>query len=143
MNKIDFFSLFLPALEAYGSKSKAGDTPQDLSMIKAARVVQSINDINHSLVLILLLVTVIFVALFGLLVFLIVRRLIRIGRAYGRLVSASWIDDPDVHLRKAEDPDLSLGMFTEQQWLFNQFLSQGHEDADAHDLLDISHDWWS
>ncbi len=93
--------------------------------------------------LILLLVTLIFVVLFGLAVYLIVRRLIRIGRAYRELVSNGWIDEPDAHWRKAEETDLYMQILTEQQWLFNQFLSQGHEDADTHDLLDVSHDWWS
>ena len=129
MKKIGFFILFLPALDAYGSRGNAVDIPQDLSVIKAARVAQGINDLNHSQVLILLLVTLIFVVLFGLAVYLIVRRLIRIGRAYRELVSSRWIDEPDAHWRKAEEPDLNLAMFTEQQWLFNQFLSQGHEDA--------------
>jgi hypothetical protein len=143
MKKIGFFILFLPALDAYWSGGNAVDTPQDLSVIKAARVAQVINDLNHSQVLILLLVTLIFVVLFGLAFFLIVRRLIRIGRAYRQLVSSVRTDEPDVHWRKAEEPDLSMQIFTEQQWLLNQLLSQSHEDGDAHDFVDFPHDWWS
>ena len=143
MKKIGFFSLFLLALVAYGSKGYTMNTSQDLSVIKAARVAQGINDLDHSEVLILLLVTLTFVVLFGLAVLLIVRRLIRIGRAYRELVSNRWIDEPDAHWRKGEETDLYMQMHTEQQWLFYQFLSQGQDDTDTHDLLDLPHDWWS
>ena len=144
MKKIGFFILFLPALDAYWSGGNAVvDTPLDLSIIKATRVTQGINDLNHGQVLILLLVTLIFVVLFGLAFFFIVRRLIRIGRAYRQLVSSVRTDEPDVHWRKAEEPDLSMQIFTEQQWLLNQLLSQSHEDGDAHDFVDFPHDWWS
>ena len=144
MKKIGFFILFLPALDAYWSGGNAVvDTPLDLSIIKAPRVAQGINDLNHSQVLILLLVTLIFVVLFGLAFFLIVRRLIRIGRAYRQLVSNGWIDEPEANWRKGEETDLYILALTEQQWLFNQFLSQSHDDADTHDLLDLPHDWWS
>jgi hypothetical protein len=143
MKKIGFFILFLPALDAYWSGGNAVvDTPQDLSIIKAARFAQGINDLDHSQVLILLLVALIFVLLFGLAVFLIVWRLIRIGRAYRELVTSRWSDEPNTHWRKAEEPDLCLHMFTEQQWLLNQLLSQGYDDTDAHDFVDLPHDWW-
>ena len=120
MKKSSFFSLFLPAL-----------------------VAQEIIDLNHSQVLILLLVTLILIVIFGLAVFLIVRRLIRIWGAYRELVSNGWIDEPEAHWRKGEETNLNLQTLTEQQWLFNQFLSQGYDDTDIHDLLDLPHDWWS
>ena len=120
MKNFGFFSVFLPAL-----------------------VAQGIIDLNHSQVLILLLVTLILIVIFGLTVFLIVRRLIRIGHAYRELVSNGWIDEPEAHWRKGEETDLYMQMHTEKQWLFNQFLSQGHDDTDTHDLLDVPHDWYS
>jgi hypothetical protein len=105
-------------------------------------VAQGIIDINNSQMLILL-VTFIFVVIFSLAVFLIVWKLIRIGRAYRKLVSNGWIDEPEANWRKGEETDLYMQALTEQQWLFNQFLSQSHDDADTHDLLDLPHDWWS
>jgi len=141
MNKIGFFSLFLPAVVAHGSIGNAVDNPQALSIIKAAQVAQGINDLYHSQVLIMLLVTLIFFVLFSLAVYLVVRRLIRIGRAYRRLVSSRWIDEPYAHSRKGEETDLYLQIPFEHQWLFNQFLSQGHDDANTHDLLDLPHEW--
>lgn len=106
-------------------------------------VAQRIIDINISQVLILLLVMLILIVIFGLAVFLIVWRLIRIGRAYRKLVSSGWIDEPGAHWRKGEKTGLYMHTFTEQQWLFNHFLSQGHDDFETHELLDVSHDWWS
>ncbi len=120
MKKISPFSLFLSLL-----------------------VVKEGTHLNHSQVLILMLVTIIFFVIFGLAVFLIVWRLIRIGRAYRRLMSNGWMDEPITHGRKGEETDLSMQTLIEQQWQFNQFLSQGHEDFETHDLLDGSHDWWS
>ena len=143
MKKIGFFILFLPALDAYWSGGNAVDTPQDLSVIKAARVAQGINDLDHSQVLMLLLVTLIFVVLFVMAFCLVVRRLIRIGRAYRELVTSRWIDEPNTHWRNAEEHDLSMQIFTEQQCLLNQLLSLDHENGDAHDFVDLPHDWWS
>jgi len=143
MKKIGFFILCLPALDTYWSGGNAVDTPQDLSVIKAAWVTQGINDLDHSQVLILLLVTLIFVVLFGMAVYLVIRRLIRIGREYRELVTSRWIDEPNTHWRKCEETNLYLQTLTEQQWLFNQFISQGHDDANTHDLLDLPHDWCS
>lgn len=120
MKKINLLNLILPALVAQGSV-----------------------DINQGQMLILLMITCISVVIFGLTFFLIVCRLIRIGRAYRKLVSNEWIDKPFTHWRKGEKTDLYMHTFTEQQWLFNQFLSQGHDDFETHDLLDVSHDWWS
>ena len=105
--------------------------------------VHSLSDVGHAEILILLLITLLFIALFFIGVCLIVPRLIRIGRSYLRFISGSWTDEPDVHWRKSDDPDFIPGMFTEQQGLLNQLLSQGHEDGDAHDFSDISHDMWS
>ncbi len=120
MKKISYFSLFLSLL-----------------------LVKKGAELNHSQVLILLLLTIIFILIFGLAVFLIVWRLIRIGRAYRKLVSTGWIDEPITHGRKGEKTDLYMHTFTEQQWQFNQFLSQGHEDFETHELLDVPHDWLS
>ncbi len=120
MKKIGSFSLFLPALAAQG----------DINIIQ-------------SQVVILLLVTIIFVVIFGSAVFLIIWRLIRIGRAYRKLVSNGWIDEPFTHWRKGEETDLNMQTLIEQLWQFNQFLSQGHDDLDTHDLIDAPHDWWS
>lgn len=143
MKKIGFFILFLTGVKAYGSRGYMVDIPQDSMVYKTAQVAQSINNLNHSQVLILLLVTSIYILLFGMAVYHIVRRLIRIGRAYREFISSKWIDETDAHLRKAKEPDFSLAMFTEQQWLLNQLLSQDHEDGDAHDFADLPHDWWS
>lgn len=120
MNNIGFFSLFLPVL-----------------------VVQETIDLNRIQVPTLLLITLIFVVIFSLAVFLIVWRLIRIGREYQKFVSNGWIDEPSAHWRKGEITDLYMHTFTEHHWLFNQFLSQGHDDFETHDLLDVPHDWWS
>ena len=105
--------------------------------------VHSVSIAGRAEILILLLITLLPIVLFFVGVCLIVPRLIRIGRSYLRFTSSSWTDEPEVHWRKADDPDFSLGMFTEQQWLINQLLSQGHEDSDAHDYADVSHDMWS
>jgi len=116
-------------------------------IIETARMVQiaahGISDVGRAQILILLLMTLVFIALFVLVVYLILRRLIRIGRAYRELVSNRWIDEPEAHWRKGEETNLFMQTLTEQQWLFNQFLSQGHDDADTHDWLDLPHDWWS
>ncbi len=113
------------------------------SLYLSLLVVKEGTDINDSQLLILLLVTMIFVVIFGLAVFLIVWRLIRIGRAYRKLVTNGLMDEPDTHWKKGEGTELNMNTFTEQQWLFNQFLSQGHEDFETHDLLDGSNDWLS
>ena len=113
------------------------------SLYLSLLLVKEGTDINHSQMLILLLITFISVVIVGLTFFLIVRRLIRIGRAFRKLVSNGWIDETFAHWRKGEEPDLYMQTLTEQQWLFNQFLSQGHDDFETHDLLDVSHDWWS
>jgi hypothetical protein len=143
MEKIDFFILFLPVMLADGSKSCSVDTPRDLLGFKAMQVDQSINDLSNSLVLILLLVTLIFILLFGIAVCHIIRRLIRIGRAYREFISSRWVEDPDIRRRKAEETDLSQEIFTEQQWLLSEWFSQYHEDGDALDYVDHPHDWWS
>jgi len=104
-------------------------------------VVKEGTDINHSQVLILLLVTIIFIVIFGLAVLLIVWRLIRIGRAYFAFISCRWTEDPDIHSRKVQETDLNLAMFTEQQWPLSELFSQGHEDGDGHDFVDLPHDW--
>jgi hypothetical protein len=143
MKKIGFFNLFIPVMVAYGSRGTVVDTQKDLRVIKATQVAQNINELDHSLILILLLLALIFAALFVLSVFFIVRRLIRIGRAYHKLITSGWIDESEAHLIKANESDLSFGMFTDQQWLLNQLFSQGHEDGDAHEFVDPPHDWWS
>jgi hypothetical protein len=143
MKKIIFFSLFIPVIVAYGSRGNLVDTPKDLRVIKSTQVAQNINELDHCLILILLLLALIFVALFVLSVFLIVRRLIRISRAYHKLITSGWIDESDVHLRKAGESNLNQGIFTEQLWLLSQLFSQGHENGDTHDFLDPPHDWWS
>jgi len=142
MKKIGFFILFLPVLLAFGSKDKSLVSPHEWGVINTAQVAQSINDFDHIQVLILLLVTFIFVLLFSIAMYQVVRQLIRIGRAYRAFISNRWIEDPDVPRRIAEESDLKLGVFTEQQWLLSQLLSQAHEDGDAHDFVDLPHDWW-
>jgi flagellar biogenesis protein FliO len=143
MKKIGGFILFLPVMVSYWSRGNVVDTPKDLRVFKVSLVAQSTNGLDHNQVLILLLVTLVFVLLFSMALYLIVRRLIRIARAYRRFVSNQWVDDLDVHSRKVEESDLNLGVFTEQQWLLNQLLTQGHEDADAHNFVDLPNDLWS
>jgi hypothetical protein len=143
MEKIGFFILFLPGLLALGSKGNSVDPPQDLKIFKTLQIAQNVQNLDHSQVLVLLLVTLIFVVLFGMAMYLVVRRLIRIGRAYRELVTSGWIDEPDTHWREAEEPDLNMQIFTEQQWMLNQLLSLDHEDGDAHDFVDLPHEWWS
>ncbi len=125
----------------YGSKCVAFGTPPDLTVFNAAGVSHSTNNLDHNQVLILLLVTVIVVLLFSMSLYHVVRRLIRIGRAYRLFISSRWSEDPDIHARKAEETDFDLAMFMEQQWLLSELFSQGHEDAEDHDLVDLPHDW--
>ena len=141
MKKIGFFILFLPVMVDYESKGNAFDTSQALKVFMATKVDLGINNLDHSQVLILLLVGLIFVLLFGLAVFLIVWRLIRIGHAYRELVNSNWNDEPHNRWRKVGESDLSLGMFTEQQWLLDQLFWQNHEDGGAHDFVDLPHNW--
>jgi hypothetical protein len=141
MKKIGLYILFLPVIVGYGSKVNSVDTSQDLLGFKVMQIDQSINDLSNSLVLILLLVTLIFVLLFGIAVCYVLQKLIRIGYAYREFISNRWIDEPDVHARKVEETDLNLAMFTEQQWELSELLSQGHEDGDSHDFVDLPHDW--
>ena len=143
MKKLGFFIQFLPVMVAYGSRGNVVAAPQDMRVFEAVQATQNTKDLDHNQILILLLVTLLFVLLFGMALYLIVRRLIRIGRAYRRLFSNVHIDYPDVHSRKAEKADLDLAMFTEQQWLLSQLLSQGYEDRDDHDFVDLPHDLWS
>jgi hypothetical protein len=143
MKKIAFFIPLLLVMVLYESKGNAEDIPQDLRVFKAAQVAQKMNNLDHSLVLILLLVTLVFVLIFSIVLYQFIRRLIRLGRAYRKYISSTWNDDPDMQSRKAEEPDFSLGMFTEQQWLMNQLLSLGHEDGATNDSVDLPHDWWS
>jgi HAMP domain-containing protein len=147
MNNIGFFSRFLPALVAYRSRGNTVDIAHAPRILETARTVQiashGISDVGRSQVLILLLMTLIFIALFVLVVYLIVRRLIRIERAYRELVSNGWIDEPEAHWRKCKETNLFMQTLTEQQWLFNLFISHGHDDTNTHDLLDLPHDWCS
>jgi hypothetical protein len=141
MKKISLYILFLPVLVGYGSNVNSGDTSQDLRIFKTAQVAQVINDIDNGLVLILLLVTLFFILLFGIAVCHVLQKLIRIRHAYREFISNRWIDEPNTHSRKTEDPDLNLGLFTEQQWLLSELLSQGPVDGDCHDFVDLPHDW--
>ena len=155
MKKIGLFVLIMVILTACGPTENAVDIAQAQSVIEAARAAQDasraaqiaaqgVSDVGRGQTLILLLVTLIFVALFVLAVYLVVRRLIRIQRVYRNLTSGKWISGPNAHWRKSEEPDLYQQMLIEQQWLLTQLLSQGYEDAtDGHDLLDLPHDWWS
>jgi len=143
MKKIGLYILFLPVIVSYGSKVNSGDTSQDLRIFKVAQVAPIINNLDNDLILILLLITLIFVLLFGIAVCRVIQKLIRIRHAYREFISNRWIDEPDTHSRKTEDPDLNLGLFTEQQWLLSELLSQGLEDGDGHDFVDLPHDWRS
>ncbi len=161
MKKIGLFVLLAVILTACGPTENMVDITQAQSVIEAARAAQDasraaqiaaegVSDVGRGQTLILLLVTLIFISLLILAVYLVVRRLIRLQRIYrqfasGRISSGRWISGPNAHWRKSEEPDLYQQMLLEQQWLLSQLLSQGHEDADSgsHDLLDLPHDWWS
>ena len=88
MKKIGFFCMFLPALVAYRSKGNTVDIAHAPRIIETARTVQiaahGISDVGRAQILILLLMTLVFIALFVLAVYLIVWRLIRIGRSIPR-----------------------------------------------------------
>ncbi|NJD60922.1 MAG: hypothetical protein C3F13_16540 [Anaerolineales bacterium] len=110
MKKIGFFILIIPVLVAYGSRGNAVGTAQAPRIFETTRTAQlanqGVSDISRAQTLILLLVTLAFAVLFVLAMYLIARRLIRIGRAYHEFVSSRWIDDPDAHSRKTEETDL-------------------------------------
>ena len=69
MKKIAFFIQFLPVMVAYGSRGNVVAVPQDLRVFKAAQVAQKMNNLDHSLVLILLLVTLVFVLIFSIVLY--------------------------------------------------------------------------
>jgi hypothetical protein len=132
LKKIGLFFLLVVILAACGSSENAVD------IVRA----QSVIDIDHGQILILLLVTLIFAALFVLAEYLFIRRLIRIQRVFRKLISYQWLNSPNGHWRKSEEPDLYQQMRIEQQWLLTPLFSQGPEGAETHDPLDLPHDGW-
>jgi hypothetical protein len=161
MKKMGLFVFLAAILTACGPSDNAVEIAQAQSVIEAARAAQDaayaaqvaaqgISDMGRGQTFILLLITLIVVVLVGLAVYLIVRRLIRVQHSYRQLTTGStgrWVSGPNAHWRKSGESDLYQQMLLEQHWLLTQLLSQGHEDADAdvdaHELLDMSHDWWS
>ncbi len=157
MKKIGWLVLLATILTACGPSQNAVEIAQAQSVIEAARAAQDaayaaqiaaqgISDVGRGQTLILLLITLIIVALLGLAVYFVVWRMIRAQRAYRQLTPGStgrWLSGPNAHWRKSGEPDLYRQMLIEQQWLLTQLLSQGQEDIDTHELLDLPHDWWS
>jgi hypothetical protein len=43
---------------------------------------------------------------------------------------------------KTWNSDLHQQMQLDQQWLFSQLVSQGHDESLSHDLFDPPTDWW-
>jgi hypothetical protein len=43
---------------------------------------------------------------------------------------------------KTWNSDLHQQMQLDQQWLFSQLLSQGHDESQRNDLFDPPTDWW-
>jgi hypothetical protein len=43
---------------------------------------------------------------------------------------------------KTWNSDLHQQMQLDQQWLFSQLLSQGHDESQSNDLFDTPTDWW-
>jgi HAMP domain-containing protein len=147
--------LLVAAFATRGPSENAVDIAQAQSVMEAAHAAQDaanaaqvaaqgISDVGRGQTLILLLLTVVVVVLLGLALYLVIRRLIRIQSTFHQPTTGRWISEPNAHWRKTEEPDLYQQMLIEQQLLLTQLLSQGHEDdAEAHDLLDLPHDWWS
>ena len=72
MKKLGFFIQFLPVMVAYGSRGNVVAAPQDMRVFEAVQATQNTKDLDHNQILILLLVTLLFVLLFGMALHLIV-----------------------------------------------------------------------
>lgn len=152
MIKMGLFALLAVGLTACGLSDNEVTIAQAQSMIEAARAAQDashaaqttsqgLSDMARGQIFILVLLTLIFVALLGIVFYLIMYRQIKIP-SFCQAKHGRWISGPNARSGKIEEPDLYQQMLSEQQWLLTQLLSQGSDETEIHDLPDLPGGWW-
>jgi hypothetical protein len=153
MKKISLFISLMVILAACGPTANAVAIAQAQSAIQAARAAQNaaqaaqvaaqgMSDVGRVQSLILLLLTLLLIAMAGMAIYIISRRLASWQRNFQQVRSGQWLSGPNAYWKKSEEPDLYQQMLLEQHLLLSQLLSQGQEETDHHDLPDLPTDWW-
>lgn len=154
MKKIGLFIPLMVILAACGPTANEVAIAQAQSAIQAARAAQDaaqaaqvaaqgMSDVGRVQSLILLLLTLLLIAMAGIGIYIISRRLTLWPRNFRQVRSGQWMSGPNARWKKTEEPDLYQQMLFEQQWLLAQMLSQSPEETDHHDMAELPTDWWS
>jgi hypothetical protein len=100
------------------------------------------SDVGRGQTLILVLLTLVLLILVVLATYIVVIRLTRQKPSPKTGPSGRWMNGPNAHWKRLEQPDLYQQMLLQQQWLITQLLSQSQAEPEEDEPPQLPTGWW-